>query len=424
MRIDKIKLKNFKSHIDSEIEPKKITILIGPTNSGKSSILQSLLILKNTTQRRATTFETHSPTTYDYGSYEDVITQGDKNKTLGITIQGTKRCSKYFQTKEDYHTQFIYEVFAKRDHFNRVHLRVSIGNIGVDYTHSTSGKKPTYAWDSRDNVNLKILSEELNGPNPTIRVEALDDYSKQMFNSLFLNGTYTEKLLDEFYYVPFSRVVTAYRLSIEYSNEMISTNQEKTASALLSRISADPKLKRKISKYISKIGGKSIETRNIETRGEEQKKMTLDFVSGDFSNSIINEGSGLNQLILFLAVLVDAPEESIVAIEEPELHLDPTSQSKLMSILLEQVENEDKQIIFTTHSEHMVFPLLANISKKDRTITENDIAIYYFSLDDQSHSTKIEKLEINEHGQIKGGLKGFWDVDADAMSEILGEVDD
>jgi len=93
-----------------------------------------------------------------------------------------------------------------------------------------------------------------------------------------------------------------------------------------------------------------------------------------------------------------------------------------VNILLEQITVEKKQILFTTHSEHMLYPILANIAKKGG-LRKEDVAIYYFDLDKEGKST-IENLEINEHGQIKGGLKGFWDVDANAMLDILGEPDD
>ena len=48
MKLAQISLENFKSHRESSFELKPITIFIGPNSCGKSSILQSLLMLKNT----------------------------------------------------------------------------------------------------------------------------------------------------------------------------------------------------------------------------------------------------------------------------------------------------------------------------------------------------------------------------------------
>lgn len=423
MNLSKIQLINFKSHKKSVVETKKITILIGPTNSGKSSILQSLLILRDTFYQGESNFVTDGRT-YDYGKFEDIVIEGKENQNISISIDGIKGLGKYVP-KEDYiDTKFHYEVSGGKTGRNHVALRVEIGIIGIDFKYSTTDGFKAYSWEKEQNINFTVDNIDLNGINPKMRVHVDDKLKKSIFDKLFLNGDYTKILLDEFYYIPFSRVITAYSLPIEHSNEILSTNQQKSASALLSKISANPKLRRKISKYISQIGNKTIETRNIETFGQDLSRVTLDFVSKEFSNAIIHEGSGLNQLVLLLAILVDAPKKSIIAIEEPELHLDPASQSKLINIILEEVKNEEKQIIFTTHSEHMLYPILAQISKEDGILTKEDVAIYYFNLDDEGKLTEIENLEINEHGQIKGGLKGFWDIDANTMSEIIGKPND
>src|SRR5439155_22342896 len=47
----KIALKKFKLHRSTEIEAKPLTVLIGPNNSGKTSIFQALLLLRQSTQR-------------------------------------------------------------------------------------------------------------------------------------------------------------------------------------------------------------------------------------------------------------------------------------------------------------------------------------------------------------------------------------
>lgn len=46
-----IRLKNFKLHEDTQIEAAPITVFIGPNNSGKSSIFQALLALRQAAAR-------------------------------------------------------------------------------------------------------------------------------------------------------------------------------------------------------------------------------------------------------------------------------------------------------------------------------------------------------------------------------------
>ena len=46
-----VRLKNFKLHEDTLIEAAPITVFIGPNNSGKSSIFQALLLLRQAASR-------------------------------------------------------------------------------------------------------------------------------------------------------------------------------------------------------------------------------------------------------------------------------------------------------------------------------------------------------------------------------------
>lgn len=148
--------------------------------------------------------------------------------------------------------------------------------------------------------------------------------------------------------------------------------------------------------------------------------ITLESSGKRSRNTIMHEGSGLNQLVNMLAVLAVSPAGSIVTIEEPELHLDPASQARLMGIMARQATEEGKQVVFTTHSDHLLYPLLAYVEKKDHPLACGDVAIHYFDTDESGEMAGVERLEINERGQVQGGLRGFWDADMRAMDRILG----
>jgi predicted ATPase len=95
--------------------------------------------------------------------------------------------------------------------------------------------------------------------------------------------------------------------------------------------------------------------------------------------------------------------------------------TKLAKILIDLVSSQQKQIIFTTHSEHMLYPFLAKISQKSELFTQDVVSIYYFEQNKDTGISTAENLEINEHGQLKGGLKGFWEEDMKIFSEFRME---
>ena len=50
-------------------------------------------------------------------------------------------------------------------------------------------------------------------------------------------------------------------------------------------------------------------------------------------------------------------------IEEPEIHLHPKAQAELAEVLTEVALEEDKQVIMTTHSEHITGRLLTLVAE-------------------------------------------------------------
>lgn len=104
-----------------------------------------------------------------------------------------------------------------------------------------------------------------------------------------------------------------------------------------------------------------------------------------------------------------------ICIEEAEIHLHPELMDKLVNVFIEIVKEEEKSFIISTHNEHIVLSLLNKVAQKK--INSNDIKIYYFSK--YGKRVKIEKQEVNEKGQIKGGLKGFYETELREVKEFF-----
>ena len=120
---------------------------------------------------------------------------------------------------------------------------------------------------------------------------------------------------------------------------------------------------------------------------------------------MVTEGFGANALIQLLHQLIIGDRGATVLIEEPEIHLHPKAQAELAEVLAETAKAEDKQIIMTTHSEHLVERLLLLVA--EGTLTADDLAIYSFSKDEKGECFASE-IEVLENGQVEGGLTDFY----------------
>lgn len=144
------------------------------------------------------------------------------------------------------------------------------------------------------------------------------------------------------------------------------------------------------------------------------KRVSAEAYNGSRTN-LVNEGFGANQLMVLLAQMVVAPEGSLLGIEEPEIHLHPRAQAMLAEIFAELATREGKQILLTTHNEHILIGLLTQVA--EGKLKPEDLAVYYF--DKEGPAAKATKLAVDEKGGLKGGLRGFFEADIEQAERRL-----
>jgi len=134
------------------------------------------------------------------------------------------------------------------------------------------------------------------------------------------------------------------------------------------------------------------------------------------------EGLGSHQMLfMLLPIVFVAKSNETIFIEEPENHLHPKAQYELSKLFTEIAEKQQKQLVMTTHSEHIVFGFLNQVAKKK--LKKDDLKIYYFREPEEGEA-KVKELKVNEFGQVDGGLPGFFETNLDALIDSLKALDD
>lgn len=424
-RLTRVALRNFKGHEDLSLDMGRITVLIGPTRSGKSTVLQALNLLRSALQ--AGNLGILGGQSQEYGHFADLVTRRDESRDIGIAIDGRQKI--LTRGGDDVAADFSYDVaFGSSLRPSSVHATADVmrdppppGEEGMRVEHvRDTAANATTVRGSGTGGNPPVPVPSDGGLAPHIDVGLAELPATLTFKDMFRDGRFFQSLLGELWHVPFSRVVTSYTLPLEYGEDFLSPNRTRGAASLVSHISSDHSIQSKISGMMRELGLGKIVTRNVPVSKGEDAALALDFVGNGTFRSIVHEGSGPNQLVSMLAVLAYSPKGAIITIEEPEIHLDPAAQARLMGILVRQATEDGKQIVFTTHSDHLLYPLLAYVAKAECPLTCDDVAMHYFNTDESGNLAGVERLAINEHGQIRGGLRGFWYADGRAMGDILG----
>ena len=161
---------------------------------------------------------------------------------------------------------------------------------------------------------------------------------------------------------------------------------------------------------------KEVTDTGLGTKMVPGRKVEVKSIVNSGSVNIVGEGFGTNALIQLLLQLITADEGATVLIEEPEIHLHPKAQADLAEVLADTAKAEDKQIIMTTHSEHVAGRLLTLVA--EGKLTTDELAIYSFEKDEKGECSATE-LEITELGQTTGGLTGFFDNNVAEMDRYV-----
>ena len=313
--ITNITLENFKCFRQVSINPKLLTVLIGPNGTGKSSILQALLVLR----------QTGSGNELRYGGSS--VNLGDPADVAPNFLEETSEATLSFDSEDrEQHTETLER------------LRFVPAARGLT--------KVSYALDDR------VLKQ-----------------------------------------IPTQK-------GLGYQEDKVPTN-------LAYRRDAEEAL----SKMLERVSGIGLQAEVIP-----DKQVSVKSVTPSGPVNMVSEGFGANALIQLLHQLIIADKRATVLIEEPEIHLHPKAQAELAEVLAETAKAEDKQIIMTTHSEHILSRLLTLVAEKG--LSPEQLAIYSFQKDGKGECSATE-IEVTELGQVTGGLTGFFDANLDEMDRYV-----
>jgi predicted ATPase len=133
-------------------------------------------------------------------------------------------------------------------------------------------------------------------------------------------------------------------------------------------------------------------------------KIVYKFSSDDKEHiiDVIHSASMIKELApLYLIIREVVEPSSFLIIEEPEAHLHPAAQCKLVNIIANLV-NGGVYVLFTTHSDLLlrkVLHLVSPLGKEKGIITPENLAVYF--LKEEKGGSIIERVEIPKYGILE-----------------------
>ncbi len=418
--LTRLQLENFKCWKTAELTFGRITAIFGTNSSGKSSLLQSLLLLKQTreTTDRAVVVDLNGRW-LRLGTLEDVIHNHDRNLTVNFAVgfrtpspikigdsaarsrmpivsssEVMIKAKTGFDLDAPYSRELTYLVgdatfaLTQVTQFSPFQLRVDVP--GSDFSLESASGRP----------------EELAGPIKTYRFP--DNARSNYRNADFLSDLETafEAFLDRTFYLgPLRDHPQRDYLWSGSRPSDVGDRGERTIEAIVAaqtdgdrrNLARDDtpftgalvhwlrKLHLAEEFHVEEIGpGSSRWQAKVRTRSDGSEVMLPDV------------GFGVSQVLPVITLLHYVPKGSTVLLEQPELHLHPLAQAELADVIIDVAEQRRVQVIVESHSEHLLLRLQRRIA--EGRFQAADTALYFCRA--ARHGSAIEWLQLDEFGNI------------------------
>jgi predicted ATPase len=314
-----IKFSNFRSFIEETEIPfsKKITFLVGPNNSGKSNVLRFLSILFNNAHA-------HIDENLDFAD--------SKNKTTKLSL-------------------FLDRKFVAARTSNRSVLQTHLrGNECDGFTLIGQMTKNGLAFQTNDEIFELIPRKYFDG-----RGGYLQDFSSSSSEASnvqsFVNSLEFGKEFKGTVYVPNVRFITQPGAAVPHFNRINLPGTTISFSNVITELGDMDRPNQNTRHLRSKLEGicsfiaYCLEKEKVSMQIPRDNSTILVNIDGN-EHPLSNLGTGVEQLIIIGLASYIFPEK-LILIDEPELHLHPRAQKRLMKYLN---ENIDSQFVIATHS--------------------------------------------------------------------------
>ncbi|MCP4113589.1 MAG: DUF3696 domain-containing protein [Desulfobacteraceae bacterium] len=359
--ITRIAIRNFKCFLDADVEFCPLTLLSGINGSGKSTIIQILLLLRQSyLQGRLAT--------QGINLYGDLVNLGLASDALNEAANEDE-ISASIHWLNGLNAKWIFNASENLDYLPLKQVEIN--------------KKDEVFETSLFSKGFNYLVAERSGPRV---IQQKNDLAVREFRSMGIAGEYT-----------------AHFLAI-HGNEIVPDdarlNKKAPSDSLLSQSEA----------WLSELKPQT-RIQIEEFYGTDQVRITYssEVPSGTTKKfRATNEGFGLSFVLPIIVTLLAARPGDIIIIDTPEAHLHPSAQTKIGE-LVSKTAKSGVQVLIETHSDHILNGV--RLALYDEIISPDETRFHYFTrtVKQGDFITEIHTPGIDSAGRFKYWPPGFFD---------------
>ena len=439
--LTKLRIVNFKCLKDTgELDIRPLTFLVGPNSSGKSSVLQILLMLRQTVD----SIDTENALTPNdgwvkLGAYSEFVFGQDTKRELGVELWFDQLNGMDQDTQGSSRTKFSFRYNQRT---------TQVGLYRAEMKLDTEGASVLATWSrGRRGYTGKIVQERQGehltlgpidvvpkkfyqlGTTPTMKQEVRTvrqmrrilgkplpeggafsfGYAAGYFEGVcYFLAQILERMITQIVYLgPLrQRPERSYGISGRAPMD-VGTSGERTAEVLWyatrTRESRE-KLLTAVDTWLKRFNI-ALEVRMKRLGRSSQYSLLFVDPSSGLNISLADVGFGASQVLPVIVQGFYSNPGSLLLIEQPEIHLHPKAQATLGHLLVEIAKKGDRRLIVESHSDHVLGRVQRCIAEEE--ISADDVAIYYF--EPTPDGTNIHHIKLDEYGQFENFPEGFFE---------------
>ena len=439
--LTRLRLENFKSWEDTgDIALKPITGFFGPNSSGKTSLFEALLLMKQTADSADSGAIFHfgnEKTLVDLGDFESVVHRHDTRRALKLSVEWNAK--REFAIPDRFGNGTVDEGDAIGFEVELRQGNTVVGTpLALEEMAYRIGESRRLGMRPLPSKTMYQLFADGSGGSHFLRSYAGGDvlrpskfhrfpdwaYADSDEHDLFLELYFgLELLLKELYYLGSLRSHPKRIYAWSGAQPLdVGPNGDLVVAAILSlgerhieQSGLPPRLPtigEYVAEWLKRL--KLVYDFRVEAVAEGRRIFEVKVRKTSRSPEVLltDVGFGVSQILPVLTLCFYAPGDSILILEQPDIHLHPSAQAGLADVFIDAWKKHNVQILFESHSEHLLRRLQRRIAEEE--IPEDDVGLFFCSTGD-SGASNLSQLEVDEFGSIANWPKDFF---GDQFGEI------
>ncbi|MDY6975466.1 MAG: AAA family ATPase [Pseudomonadota bacterium] len=377
--MEKISLKGFKGFKEQvEIELKKLTIIFGYNNSGKSTLLRSIPLISDSFKNHAPSSYMHSYLNYSSDSlrgaiHADVLSKGARD--IEVSVDWTDIGIAFAVRQTAMEPEHLTKIDITKNGNKYQYRRSSFNNFIFEDENDEKVNIPSF-FDISDSCLQTKIRETANNVH---WISSIRTAPPRVFN-----------------------IGLGTKVGINYKGDGI-------GETLWYVKKVSPEAFKVINDWLFETTNRRLKLDSSSTQSEGQGRTVVQLKTATDKEEekpvdIIDSGEGIAQALPVVTLCTMAKfgllqDSPIIAIEQPELHLHPKAIITLAEFIIDSVKDtENTKLVIETHSESFLLAIQSAIVKRE--ILNQNLSCYWIEKDNNTSSAS--KITFDEEGYIEG----------------------